>query len=272
MYLNRKLRSGLGMAGLIPAAICIIVFSFSLILFGPGEGIAAVGLFFILYAGFSLWIFSQTRNLSYIAASLFQFFFGLFILTHPKLSIIKGTDPRINGMLLVLCLVSTGWLIYLLFKKKAKWRGREVFELASASTETEPDGFTDRPRPAGKAEYTKSELSAFARFIGSNLIAMPYYEDDRIVFVPVKMEDEFSYLFNPKKFRQNRSWISFDFNGNVTVNISRKDYMAYKEELSFDQLCDNMGKLFIKFIAHYRKGEAERIVYELNDVGLGLTS
>jgi len=88
----------------------------------------------------------------------------------------------------------------------------------------------------------------------------------------VKMDDEFGYLFRPEKFRQSRSWIAFDFQGYVTVNISRRDYLDYKEELSFDQLCDNLGKLFIKFLEYYRKGEAERIVYKLNELGLGLTS
>ena len=58
----------------------------------------------------------------------------------------------------------------------------------------------------------------------------------------------------------------------MTVIISRKDYLGYKEELSFDQLCENLGKLFIKFMEYYRKGEADRIIYELNEIGLGLTS
>jgi hypothetical protein len=86
------------------------------------------------------------------------------------------------------------------------------------------------------------------------------------------MDDAFSYLFSPGRFRKERSWIAFDFHGNVTVNISKRDYLGYKEEFSFDQLCDGLGKLFIRFMDYYRKGEAERIIYELNEVGLGLTS
>jgi hypothetical protein len=85
------------------------------------------------------------------------------------------------------------------------------------------------------------------------------------------MEDEFNYMFNPEKFKLNRSWIAFDFQGNVTVNVSKRDYIGYKEELSFDQLCDNLGKLFIEFMRYYRKGESERILYKLNELGLGLT-
>jgi hypothetical protein len=181
-------------------------------------------------------------------------------------------DSKISGLILLMCVASTIWLFYLFFKKRAKWKGREVFELASVSTETQPDGFTDRPRPAGRTDYTKSELTSFAKFMSRNLIAMPYFENERVVFVPVKMDDSFSYLFSPEKFRQKRSWIAFDFQGNITVNISKADYLGYKEELSFDLLCENMGKLFIRFMEYYRKGEAERIIYELNEVGLGLTS
>ena len=66
-----------------------------------------------------------------------------------------------------------------------------------------PDGFTDRPRPAGRTDYSRGKLIRFARFLSSNLIAMPYFGENRIVLVPVKMGDEFGYIFTPEKFRQN---------------------------------------------------------------------
>jgi hypothetical protein len=272
MYFSRKQRHEFSITGFIPAITCIVLYALAVIFVGPKAGIAVAGVFFILYSGFSIWIFSRTGNLSYIAAALFQFFFGLFFLTHPKLSVIWSVDSKISALILLMCVASTIWLFYLFFKKRAKWKGREVFELASVSTEPQPDGFTDRPRPAGRTDYTRSELSSFAKFMSSHLIAMPYFENERVVFVPVKMDDSFSYLFSPEKFRQKRSWIAFDFHGNITVNISKIDYLGYKEELSFDLLCENMGILFIRFMEYYRKGEADRILYELDEVGLGLTS
>ena len=272
MYFSRKQRYEFSMTGFIPAITCLLLYALAVIFYGYKEGFAVAGAFFILYSGFSIWIFSRTGNKSYIAASLFQFFFGLYFLTHPKLSAIWSVDSKISGLILLMCVISTIWLFYLFFKKKAKWKGREVFELASVSAEPQPDGFTDRPRPAGRTDYTKSELLGSARFMSSNLVAMPYFENERVVFVPVKMDDSFSYLFRPGKFRQKRSWVAFDFQGNVTVNITRFDYLGYKEELSFDLLCENMGRLFIRFMEFYRKGEAERIIFELNEVGLGLTS
>jgi hypothetical protein len=271
MYYPRKLRNDFRITGFIPAIICISIGALIWLFIGRREGYLSVSIFIILYSWFSFWIYLRTRNQSYLAASTWQFLSGIYIATSLGYPVIKGVDPKISGLLIFLFLSSTVWLFYLVFTRRAKWKGREVFELASLSIEPQPDGFTERPHPAGKAEYTRSELTGFAQFLRKNLIAMPYFEENRIVFVPVKMEEEFSYIFNPEKFKESRSWIAFDFQGNVTVNVSKRDYIGYKEELSFDQICDNLGKLFIEFMKYYRKGEAERILYKLNELGLGLT-
>ncbi|MCU0461013.1 MAG: hypothetical protein MUF36_03190 [Bacteroidales bacterium] len=272
MYLPRKLKQDNSITGLVPALICLSIGAVIWVLIGPEEALLSVAAFYFLYAGFSFWIFLRTRNMSFLAASMWQLLFGVFLVTRPDHPLIIVPDEKVSGMVVVLLLASTVWLLYFLFTKRAKWKGREVFELASMAIEPLPDGFTERPRPAGSISYTRDELMGFSAFLNRNLVAMPYYEDNSVVFVPVKMGDEFSFLLNREKFRHNRSWIAFDFHGNVTVNISRKDYLDYKEELSFDQLCGNFGNLFIQFMEYYRKGEAERILYKLNELGLGLTS
>jgi hypothetical protein len=271
MYFSRRLKPDFRITGFIPAILCLSIGALIWIFIGEREGLLSVSVFFVLYAGFSFWIYIRTLNLSYLAASLWQLLFGLCISTRSSHPFITGIDPKITGLLLFFFLASTVWLFYLVITRRAKWKGREVFELASLSTEPQPDGFTERPRPSGKTEYTRDELFGFSGFLRKHFLAMPYFEENRVVFVPVKMEDEFGYIFNPAKFRQNRSWIAFDFQGNVTLNISKKNYIGYKEELSFDQLCETPGKLFIEFMKYYRKGEAERIVYKLNELGLGLT-
>jgi len=271
MYFPRKLKPDFRITGFIPAMLCLSICAFIWVFLGRKEALLSVAAFFILYAGFSFWIFIRTRNLSYLAASVWQGLVGSFLSIRFGYPLIGGVKPEWQSILFLLLLASTVWLLYLVFTRKAKWKGREVFELASMSIEPQPDGFTERPHPAGRTEYSMNELTGFAEFLRKNLIAMPYPEENRTVFVPVKMEDEFGYLFNPKKFRQNRSWIGFDFQGNVTVNVSKEDYIGYKEELSFDQLCENLGKLFIEFMKYYRKGEADRILYKLNELGLGLT-
>ncbi len=271
MYFRRKLKQDFNITGFIPALICLFIGAVIWALIGPKEALLSVAAFFILYAGFSFWAYIRTRNLSYLAASLWQMLVGFFLVTRPKYPLILAPDLKISEIIVVLLLATTVWLVYLLFTKQAKWKGREVFELASITIEPQPDGFTERPRPAGKTNYSKDELMGFAEFLSRNLIAMPYLEENRIVLVPVKMDDEFNYMFKPEKFRHSRSWIAFDFQGNVTVNISRKDYIDYKEELSFDDLCENLAKIFIQFMEYYRKGEADRIIYQLSELGLGLT-
>ena len=67
------------------------------------------------------------------------------------------------------------WTIYLLITKKAKWRGREIMELAALPVDVGEDAFTGRPRPVGKVETSKKELQTFAEFLKRNLIAMPVY-------------------------------------------------------------------------------------------------
>jgi len=272
MYFPRKLKQDISIRGLIPAMIFLSIFLLTRIFFGIKVAMFSASLFFIMYAGFSCWIYLRIRNQSYLAASVWQFFAGLFLGTHPKFSLFIRIDPVVSSLLFLFLLASTVWLFYLFFTRRAKWKGREVFELASMKIEPDPDGFTERPRPAGKAEFTRDELAGFAEYLKRHLVAMPYIEENRIVFVPVKMDDEFTYIFNPGKFRMERTWIAFDFQGNVTVNISKRDYLYYREELSFDQLCENMGKFFIQFLEYFKKGEAERILYKLNELGLSITS
>ncbi len=57
------------------------------------------------------------------------------------------------------------WLVYLMATQKGKWKGRNIFELAARNVNDTVNGYTERPRPAGKVEYTKSELFGFADFI-----------------------------------------------------------------------------------------------------------
>jgi hypothetical protein len=269
MYYSRKLKQDFRIAGLIPAIIIVTSFILTWILFGIRTGYFVLSLGFLLYSLFSLFIWYRTRNISYVAAFLFQFFYGLYLMFNPK-GLLKTPDPGMANFFLVCSIISTIWLVYLLSQRKTKWKGREIFEMAAKSIEPDPDGFTSRPRPAGKTDYTKDDLLGFAEFLKRNLVAMPHREDNKIVFVIIKMGEELVYMFNPEWFRQNGTWILFDFNGNVSVSMSKKDYMDFKEELSFDQLCDNLGKLFISFMEYFKKGEAERILDKLNELKLGL--
>ena len=73
-------------------------------------------------------------------------------------------------------------------------------------------------------------------------------------------------LFRPGFNVIEDTWIAFDPGGQVSVHISRKTYLSYKENLAFDQLCNNLGNIFIEFLDDYRKGEDVRIMDKLNTV------
>ncbi len=222
MYYPRKLRNDFRITGFIPAIVCLSIGALIWLFMGRKEGYLSVSIFFILYSGFSFWIYYRTRNQSYLASSVWQLLFGIYIATSSSYLVVSQLDQKISGLLIFLFLSSTVWLFYLVFTRRAKWKGREVFELASMSIEPQSDGFTERPHPAGKAEYSGSELKGFAEFLRKNLIAMPYFEVNRIVFVPVKMEGEFGYMFNPEKFRQTRSWIAFELHWKCNCECFKK--------------------------------------------------
>ena len=130
------------------------------------------------------------------------------------------------------------WMIYLFINKKLKWRGREILEMAAEPVDEIADGYTARPLSTGKIEYSQKDIIAFADFTHQNLIAITYIEKDKVVLVPVKMGEEFNAILGFRADYTPSTWVAFDHQGGVSVNISRKDYLNYKENLSFDQLYD----------------------------------
>jgi hypothetical protein len=64
----------------------------------------------------------------------------------------------------------------------------------------------------------------------------------------------------------NDSYVAFGFNGEITVNIAKKDYKKYKEELTFDRLCSSFGNLFREFLELFQRGESRTIIDRLNDL------
>ena len=97
-------------------------------------------------------------------------------------------------------------------------------------------------------------------------------EENRVLIVPIKYGHEFAALYNPSFNYLEKTWISFDFDGQVSVHISRKDYLDYKDDLAFDHLCESMGQLFITFADFYMKGDKVRITDRLGSVKMGLFS
>ena len=80
---------------------------------------------------------------------------------------------------------------------------------------------------------------------------MPFVEESRVVLVPLMMGKEHGFLYRKHIDYLNKSWVSIDFQGNVSVSIAKKDYLNYQENYSFDQLCNGMGNILLRITAQY---------------------
>jgi hypothetical protein len=268
---THKLKPDRSVTGLLPAFFSLILIALASALFGRyGMSWSATIIFF----GFTLLAFVaflRTRSVPYLASTVYLLCASLAFSSVPGSVFGQPTREVFHAMeiLTIPCII---WLVYLVATRRHKWRGRDILELAAAPVDELGNGFTERPRPSGRLDYTKRQLLAFAEFCRRNLIAMPYVEADRIFFVPVRMGKEYFHLFNVSRDYRRDTWICFDFEGNMSVNISREDYFEYKEDLSFDRLCRSLGDVFAEFLDLHRKGNAVRIIDRLNAVKVGVFS
>jgi hypothetical protein len=263
----RKLQPDRNLTGLIPALVMVASVAIAWALAGLVLASKVLSALVLLYAVFSFATSIRTRNAGYLWAALFQAAQGILFLS-------LALDPPLYRLsvlsrLALVALIFFGILtVYFTFTKKMKWRGREVFELAAAAVEEAGEGYTSRPMPAGKLEYSKQDLLGFAEFVRRHLIAGTYQDDSRILMVPIKMGDEFHYMLRLRDPLRDETWVSFDFEGNLSVHIAQKDYLEFRDALSFDQLCEGLGKLFVEFFESFRRGEAVRVIQRMDALKL----
>lgn len=149
------------------------------------------------------------------------------------------------------------FFIATLATKRIKWYYSDILELAARPVQTFEDGFSERPFPAGKADYTREEIEGFAGLLGRKAVAVPRFEEDRVVLVIP--ENVLGFFLFPARSHDGSTYLSFGFDGAVTVNIARKDYSRYRDELTFDQLCSSLGSMFKELLSRYQAGDIEAI-------------
>jgi len=223
------------------------------------------------FALYSLLTFVRTMNTGFLIAMLFQITVGFLSLSMP-FTIHNPANKGWTIFLIFTELFFLIWLIMLAVNRKIKWRGREVLELVAAPIQDIGNGYTPRPLPSGKTELTKRQIEEFAEFARRNLIAVTYFGKDKIVFVPVMTGRETSFILGLKSDYTDETWVTFDNDGNISVNISHRDYLEYKESLAFDQLCESLGNLFVEFIEMHNRGEGVRVIDRLNATGVSMFS
>lgn len=156
--------------------------------------------------------------------------------------------------------------MWVLFKRKIKWRYREVLELAARSVRSAEDGFTARPFAAGKIQAQPNELNGFARFLLKQAIAFPLTDGQKLILIIP--ENMLVFLLGLKSDYRDTTYVSFDSNGKMAVKISEKDYRQYQQEFTFDQLCAALGNLIVDFLQMYRNGEGAKIIERMNELRL----
>ena len=172
----------------------------------------------------------------------------------------------VTGALAVPAGIFFALFMCVLFKRKIKWRYREVLELAARSVRSAEDGFTARPFLAGKIEAKPDELKSFAEFLLKQAIAYPIADGEKLVLVIP--ENLFVYLTGLKKDYRAATYVEIDVNGKMAVKISEKDYRRYQQEFTFDQLCAALGNLFADFFEMHRNGKSAEIILRMNELGL----
>jgi len=265
-YYIQKLKTSQSFTDVLIIGGIFLVYFITLIFTGLETAIIIMGLLVFIYGLYSLTVFIVTRNKGYLVVTLFQFSMAL-LCGSVALSFSTGYNMLIPIFLLPTLFFGI-WMINLAINKKGKWRGREIFELAAMPVDELADSYTGRPFPAGVIEGTRADMLAFGRFTSKNLIALTYLEPEKVVFLPVMTGREYGMLFRGRSDYADETWVSFDNDGNVAVNISMDDYLHYREELSFDQLCESLGELFIEFFSLFRRGEGARVIDRIDALGL----
>jgi len=272
----RKLKPNKGIQGLIFAIVSLLIFFLILITAGATPALHVLGVIMIIYAlAFGFWSFFKTNNYYYLITLFYMLACGTFLLllNFPEHigSLKSKSYPELKIALLFFYFFAF-WMAYVGFRKKLKYRGREIMELAAWDVEEGTETYTERPRPAGVVDYSKYDIIDFGNHLKKNLVCMPFQEENRILLLPIKMGNEFEFLYKPDYDYLSKTWIAFDFDGKVSVHISRKDYLDFKDDLAFDHLCESLGQLMITFADFYMQGNKVRILDRLNSVKVGLFS
>jgi hypothetical protein len=235
----------------ITGIIFVVIFftAFALIRSISAKDMADVisGIIYSAITVFLLFLWFRAHQVHIIPIMLMNLLIAVHFFTGIQVIVII-----VNVILLVIFI----FMIYMYLMHN--YRFRRILELASASVTSTQNGFTTRPLHSGKAEYSQGEIIGFANYLEQNLIAVPFQDSEGIMlsfpedWLGRKYDIHGSYLDDTR--------ITFNNTGNVSTVISKSDYGKYKDQLTFDQLCESFGSLFIEFLELYKNGETDKIL------------
>lgn len=270
MYIRKVKQSG-GIGGFWLPLITLFFFIVFTSFLSLKIGIIVLLLVFIMVSQYSLYAYHRTRHLTYLFSGLFTLTYSGFLLFVPKVGVLP--PDRTVAFTFMFIAFAFGIIAFIqIATGKFKWRGRDLFELVARNVDTEDNGYTSRPHPAGKLDYSMSEVNEFVNFLQSRLIGLAVIDSKKIYLVPVKSGYEPFMLIKSGNRLLESSWISFQEDGEIAVHISKADYLDYREPLAFDQLCVSMGEIFREFLVYFQKGEEVRILDRLKSIQTGIFS
>lgn len=135
---------------------------------------------------------------------------------------------------------------------------RQVLELAAKPVTESRDGFTARPFAAGKTGSGQDEIIRFGKFLMKHGIVYTHFRKDRVILTVGGLS--WWHFLSGKQNWQKVTYVSFDKDGNITVQISHNDYLKFKDQITFDQLCASLGDLMLRFLSYFHAGEEEKIL------------
>jgi len=254
MFFERKTKSQSIVKAILMPVLALIGFFGLMVTVGPGPAFYAMGSLYLLLSAMPIITYLRTRSQGYLAVAIFLLFAGLVCISVPP--VIKDkSNPGLTPVFLVLMYISMMVTFYMTFNRKLRWRGEEIFELAALPIEDIGDSFTARPRPAGQVAVSKTEMIRFVDFVTRNLIAFPFKEENRFVFVHALPGKDYKYHFGLVKDYQQDTWIAIDENGKLSVNITEEDYLLYKMDYDFDQICQSLADVFAEFFELLNSGK-----------------
>ena len=142
--------------------------------------------------------------------------------------------------------------------EKYETNSRRLFRLAAERIYQADNGYTERPFSGGKVECTKDELLGFTRFLQGNYLVRAFYYET-YVCLSFSMNKSLVVINEGREV----SHVIIGYDGSLTVKISDRDYMDYRERLNFDKLCASLADIFSRFLGYYKEGLEQRIIAEL---------
>ena len=254
MISRSKLRGPIGRIGPYAVAVFISMALIEAIITGkPPYSAFAFGCFFIV---FGIVEYHRTKLMIYLILGLL---WGTGTWHSMALYFVSflSLETYIIHVIVGFGALALTWPVFY-GNEKLESSARRLFNLAAEHVHEALNGFTDRPYSACKAEYSKDEIRGFARFMGGKKIVKSIIQKNVVLLA-------FSMGISPLKEPdlQQISYASFDNEGNISIHISEYDYNRFKEELTFDQLCESLGDVFKRFVEYYTKGLESRIIVEL---------